>query len=116
MKSDTTNKPFPKTDSEWEALIANAPGKDVPATAHNSGDLQEKSVVVRAGGFDAVRSELQVVRRRRGERGPQKAPTKERITIRLSPDVVQQFRASGAGWQTRIDQALKEWLKEHPVT
>jgi uncharacterized protein (DUF4415 family) len=39
--------------------------------------------------------------------------TKERITIRLSPEVVQAFRASGAGWQTRLDAALKDWLKTH---
>lgn len=41
--------------------------------------------------------------------------TKERITIRLSSDVVQSFRKTGAGWQTRIDAALKEWLTQHPV-
>ena len=46
-------------------------------------------------------------------RGPQKAPTKERITIRLSPEVVQRFRDTGEGWQTRVDTALKEWLKSH---
>lgn len=46
-------------------------------------------------------------------RGPQKAPTKERITIRLSPEVVNTFRASGPGWQGRIDDALKNWLKHH---
>ena len=46
-------------------------------------------------------------------RGPQKAPTKERITIRLSPEVVQPFRATGEGWQTRVDAALKDWLKSH---
>ncbi|MEI6591980.1 MAG: BrnA antitoxin family protein [Holophagaceae bacterium] len=46
-------------------------------------------------------------------RGPQKAPTKELVSIRLSRDVVETFRASGEGWQTRIDQALKEWLKAH---
>ena len=46
-------------------------------------------------------------------RGPQKAPTKERITIRLSPEVVQRFRDTGDGWQTRVDTALKEWLKSH---
>ncbi len=39
--------------------------------------------------------------------------TKERITIRLSRDVVEQFRASGDGWQTRMDAALKDWLKSH---
>ena len=48
-----------------------------------------------------------------GVRGPQKAPTKERITIRLSPDVVQRFRDTGDGWQTRVDTALKDWLKSH---
>lgn len=46
-------------------------------------------------------------------RGPQKAPTKERITIRLSPEVVQPFRDTGDGWQTRVDMALKDWLKSH---
>jgi uncharacterized protein (DUF4415 family) len=46
-------------------------------------------------------------------RGPQKAPTKERITIRLSPEVVQPFRATGDGWQTRLDAALRDWLKSH---
>ncbi|TVP83178.1 BrnA antitoxin family protein [Thioalkalivibrio sp.] len=48
-----------------------------------------------------------------GVRGPQKAPTKERVTIRLSADVVARFRATGNGWQTRIDAALKEWLRTH---
>jgi len=44
---------------------------------------------------------------------PKAAVTKERITIRLSPEVVEQFRASGDGWQTRVDAALKDWLKTH---
>ncbi|MFD2449465.1 BrnA antitoxin family protein [Vogesella fluminis] len=42
-------------------------------------------------------------------------PTKERITIRLSPDVVSAFRATGDGWQSRIDAALQTYLKEHKV-
>lgn len=46
-------------------------------------------------------------------RGPQKAPTKVSTTIRLSNDVVQAFRATGDGWQTRVDAALKDWLKTH---
>ena len=41
------------------------------------------------------------------------AVTKERITIRLSREVVETFRASGDGWQTRVDSALKDWLKTH---
>ena len=38
---------------------------------------------------------------------------KDRITIRLSPDVTAAFRASGDGWQTRIDAALRDWLRTH---
>lgn len=47
-------------------------------------------------------------------RGPQKAPLKQRITIRLSQEVVDCFRATGTGWQTRMDEALKEWIQSHP--
>ena len=47
-------------------------------------------------------------------RGRPPAPvTKERITIRVSRDVVERFRTSGDGWQTRVDAALKDWLKDH---
>jgi uncharacterized protein (DUF4415 family) len=49
-------------------------------------------------------------------RGPQKAPTKERTTIRLSRDVLQRFRATGPGWQARLDAALREWLDAHSNT
>ena len=47
------------------------------------------------------------------KRGPQKAPIKQRITIRLSQEVVEQFRATGVGWQVRVDTALRDWLKDH---
>jgi len=53
------------------------------------------------------------LRRKLGVRGPQKSPTKERITIRLSRNVVRSFRATGEGWQTRVDAALQDWLKKH---
>ena len=33
--------------------------------------------------------------------------------IRLDAEVLEAFRATGRGWQTRINDALKEWLKEH---
>ena len=45
-------------------------------------------------------------------RGPQKAPKKVPISIRLSPDVVEGLRATGNGWQVRTDEALRSWLSE----
>lgn len=44
---------------------------------------------------------------------PRKEVTKAPVNIRLSPDVVAAFRATGRGWQTRVDEALKDWLKSH---
>lgn len=32
-------------------------------------------------------------------------------TIRFSREVIDHFRADGRGWQTRIYQALREWIK-----
>jgi uncharacterized protein (DUF4415 family) len=45
-------------------------------------------------------------------RGPQKAPTKEAVSIRLSSEVLDHYRATGKGWQTRIDDALKDAIKK----
>ena len=52
-------------------------------------------------------------KRKPGQRGAQKQPTKEPLTIRYSRDVLEYFRATGPGWQARIDAALKEWVAQH---
>ena len=49
---------------------------------------------------------------RRGR--PPKAKKKVAISIRLSEHVVEAFKYCGPGWQTRIDEALEQWLEEHP--
>jgi uncharacterized protein (DUF4415 family) len=49
---------------------------------------------------------------RRGKRGSQKAPTKKLVSLRLSPEVVEHFKATGPGWQTRIDGALLESIQK----
>jgi uncharacterized protein (DUF4415 family) len=44
---------------------------------------------------------------------PKAQETKERVTIRLSPEVTAFFRATGKGWQTRVDEVLKEYIESH---
>jgi uncharacterized protein (DUF4415 family) len=44
---------------------------------------------------------------------PKAEITKERITIRLSRDIVSQFRATGSGWQTRVDSVLRQHVSKH---
>jgi uncharacterized protein (DUF4415 family) len=48
-------------------------------------------------------------------RGPNRRPKKEQVAVRYSPDVLAAFRAMGKGWQTRMNEALQEWLKAHPA-
>lgn len=45
-------------------------------------------------------------------RGQQKSPTKVAVSLRLSPEVVDHYKAGGPGWQTRIDEALKDIVKK----
>ncbi|GAB2788265.1 BrnA antitoxin family protein [Halomonas shantousis] len=62
---------------------------------------------------EVLPADLQRTIRQRGQRGPQQAPTKVKTTMRLSPDVIDHFKKQGPGWQSRIDQALKEYIQEH---
>jgi uncharacterized protein (DUF4415 family) len=43
---------------------------------------------------------------------PKLATTKISTTIRLDADVLASFRKKGPRWQSRINNALKEWLKQ----
>ena len=68
-------------------------------------------------GEGRVSTAAQIVARRAGRpAGTLKAAPKVSTTIRLSPDVVRAFKADGAGWQTRIDAALKDWLRARAPT
>ncbi len=45
---------------------------------------------------------------------PASAHPKEHVNIRLDADIVGAFKGDGAGWQTRINHALRDWLKARP--
>ncbi|MBC7609834.1 MAG: BrnA antitoxin family protein [Polaromonas sp.] len=66
------------------------------------------------GKFAAVHTPEEITARRAGRPvGSVKAAPKVSTTIRLSAEVSAAFRATGNGWQTRIDAALKDWLRTH---
>jgi len=98
MKSASTAKRFPADAKDWRRLLANAPKRVVdPDSPYDPNDPK------------AVRAFWKRAKLRRpGERGPQKGPTKIALSLRLSPEVVRHFKATGRGWQTRIDDALKK--------
>ena len=51
---------------------------------------------------------LPALAKSRRTRGRQKQPTKVAVSLRLTREVVELFKADGPGWQTRIDKALKK--------
>jgi uncharacterized protein (DUF4415 family) len=51
---------------------------------------------------------LQAFPNTRKRRGRPVGSNKERITIRLDRDVVARFRATGSGWQSRVNEALRK--------
>ncbi|QLQ25649.1 MAG: BrnA antitoxin family protein [Dechloromonas sp.] len=48
---------------------------------------------------------------RRGR--PKSDSPKQALTVRYDADVVTAFKATGKGWQTRMNDALRDWLKTH---
>lgn len=83
-------KPFIDDDGEVRELTAEEFTKAVPFSA-------------------LPKAEQRVLQPLRG-RGPQRAPKKIPISIRLSPDVAEGLRATGEGWQGRADEVLRSWL------
>jgi hypothetical protein len=108
MKSTSSSKKFPTSQAEIEAVIARAPGKDRPLTVREEAKWST-GVLVDGGGYEAVRKAL-AAKRKPGQRGPQAAPTKQLVSVRYSPEVLAFFKAGGTGWQTRMDDALKQWV------
>ncbi len=53
-------------------------------------------------------------RKKRGR--PVGSGTKEQVAIRFDNDVLAAFRSAGPGWQTRMNAALRDWLKTHSQT
>ena len=111
MKSTDSFKKLPTDKGEIAALVARAPGSDRPMTAEE--DAQWRTgLLVNGGGYEAVRTAL-AAKRKPGERGPQVAPTKQLVSVRYSPEVLAFFRSGGVGWQSRMDEALKQWVSRH---
>ena len=117
MKPDTIPKPlpadFPKTPAEWERVIAAAPetihDPDCPYDPNDAGAVQafwKDAVVSRS--LPELREKLAARRR-----GPQRAPLKVPTTIRFDAAVLTGLRATGRGWQTRVNEVMKNWLKSH---
>ncbi|PZN72808.1 MAG: hypothetical protein DM484_23880 [Candidatus Methylumidiphilus alinenensis] len=110
MRLDATSRKFPASLEEWDTIIKEAPGNERPPTPEEE-TAWDNGVVVKEGGYPAVRSALAENRRS----GPAETSNKVLLLVQYSPEVVDYFKSTGDGWQARMDTALKEWVKAHPA-
>lgn len=86
-------KPEGASQREWD-------GMDIPEwTAADFARARPASEVV---------PEIVAAWRKRRGRGPQKAPTKKLVSLRIDRDVLARFRRTGKGWQGRVNKALRK--------
>jgi uncharacterized protein (DUF4415 family) len=100
MKLAPISQPFPVSPEEVEAAIEAAPGQ----TADPEGDYDPNDGTA----VDTYWKSGTV--RRLGQRGQGKRPRKVLLSVRYSPEVVDYFKSTGEGWQSRMDEALREWI------
>lgn len=97
-----TNKPT----IDYDELAENTPLTDGEIAQFRPLDeVMPPDFVKMALAHQTQRAALGKVRKPRGK---QRAPTKQAVSIRLSPDVLAAFRATGKGWQARIDDILRQ--------
>ena len=77
---------------------------------------EEEEVAINAGiAVDSDARELsdEEFKKLRPVGRPKAEKTKEPVSIRLSNEVTEYFRSFGKGWQTRIDDVLKDYVSTH---
>ena len=69
--------------------------------------LRESLAQAKRGEFAAIQTPQEIAARPRGRpKGSRAAVRKEAITLRIAPDALARWRATGKGWQTRMAQVL----------
>jgi uncharacterized protein (DUF4415 family) len=64
--------------------------------------------------YELSDEEFAQLKPRRMGRPPKDNP-KEQVSVRYDADIVAAFRSTGDGWQTRMNDALRTYLAEHPL-
>lgn len=44
---------------------------------------------------------------------PKAEQPKQSVTVRYDAEIIEYFKSTGKGWQTRMNDALDEWIKDH---
>ena len=92
-----------KRKAVLEAVRALPPAQDFVWNGSDEDDRPATAAELVAG--------VEATRCKRGR--PAGSGTKEQFAIRIDHDILEAFRAGGPVWQTRTNDALREWVKTH---
>jgi uncharacterized protein (DUF4415 family) len=98
MATRTSSRKLPYTEADLAEVSDNPEW-----TAEDLANARPLSEVLAPDLFEKLK-------RRQGERGPQKRPTKQLVSLRIDRDIIDTFKDSGPGWQSRINETLRKAL------
>lgn len=113
MKHDATSKPSISPEQRAAALAAAPERGSDPRCPYDASDPAAVAAhwddAIASRGLPELRAKLALRRR-----GPGRVARKVSTTIRFDADLLDAMRATGPGWQTRINEAVRAWVKAHP--
>lgn len=101
-----------KKTTERQAIVSAMKNTPPPAGFFVWDGKDEDERPATAEELQAGLQDAEAVRQKRRGR-PTSAVTKEQVAIRFDRDVLAALRATGPGWQTRVNDAMREWVKAH---
>ena len=90
------------TTKSGKKILLNTHEEDAQITAAAQSDPDNQPLT------DAELSQF-----KRGRGRPIGSGKKAQVTLRLDVQILERFKATGNGWQTRINDALLDWAKHH---
>jgi uncharacterized protein (DUF4415 family) len=101
-----------KVDDEGRAYVPAPQGEDLDDEIVELDESFFENAEIRRGGKVIREAGGEYIRRGR----PPKAEGERKVlvSLRLAPDIIEWFRASGPGWQTRIEEILRAQKASRP--
>ena len=102
----TGKKPTERTGTDWDRVKREA-AQDVPVNVEAGSEPYDPNNPTEVASYWANAT----IKRGRGRPASDvKRPT---LNMRVDAEVLEAFKATGPGWQTRINEVLKSWVKSH---
>lgn len=102
----TGKKPTEHTGTDWQRVKREA-AQDAPVNVEAGADPYDPNNPAEVATYWATAT----IKRGRGR--PVSEVKRPTLNMRIDAEVLEAFKATGPGWQTRINEVLRSWVKSH---